>query len=409
MSLNSSPHLNSAFKLLEQLSDLPPSEDLLALVTWSLLCEPGDSTAGKLIDCLGASYALKALISRQSAEQIALEVQGKSDESLEYSPIELTKLIGDGLERWMPRLTFSAVLESLEIHAGLGGKIAFEHEDVWPAGLFDLQRHRPRMLWYRGSKETLEASRRSVSVVGARVSTAYGEMITQELTAAIVDSGAAVISGGAYGIDAMAHKTALASGGKTIAVMAGGLDALYPRANHQLLSRIISEGVVIAEVPAKVQPSKWRFLQRNRLIAAISQSTLVIEAGYKSGARNTAHRAAEIGRPVFAVPGAITSPSSQGCNLMIAERTAELVQNANDFLDLSGLKDPGQFTDTSGLGALETRTLDAIGFDAMSASDISAGAGLTSSETEFALSALSLYGLITKDGSRWRATRQTKV
>lgn len=400
---------HAAYRLLEKLSDLPPNGEMLAHVAWNLLCEPGDSTAGKLIDSLGAEAALNSLINREAVTRLAMQVQeqGNAFEGLQTGQIE--KLIADGFERWLPRLSLAALLESLEILTRVNTKIIFEHEEYWPAGMQDLGFHRPRMLWYRGSLNAIASAEHSVSVVGARASTSYGEKITQDLTAAIVEAGAAVVSGGAYGIDAIAHRTGLAMGGKTIAVMAGGLDSLYPRANHQLLSRIIADGAVVAEVPAKVHPSKWRFLQRNRLIAAMSQTTLVVEAGFKSGARNTANRAAMLNRRVFAVPGPITSPASQGCNMMIADRVAELVQGPSDFLEISGLKEVGQGNQTLTLGALETRALDAIGFEELTAPEIALSAGLTSSETDFALSALKLFGLVSHQRSRWRAVARTKV
>lgn len=399
----------AAYRLLENLTDLPPNGEMLAQVAWNLLCEPGDSTAGKLIDSLGAEPALNSLINRESVARLALQVQEQGNAFDELNIGEIEKLISDGLERWLPRLSFATLLESLEILSRVNTRIIFDHEHRWPSGMQDLGFHRPRMLWYRGSLDAIASAEHSVSVVGARASTSYGEKITQDLTAAIVEAGATVVSGGAYGIDAIAHRTALAMGGKTIAVMAGGLDSLYPRANHQLLSRIISEGAVVAEVPARVHPSKWRFLQRNRLIAAMSQTTLVVEAGFKSGARNTANRAATLNRRVFAVPGPISSPASQGCNMMIAERVAELVQSSNDFLEISGLKELGHGNQALTLGALETRALDAIGFEQLTAPEIALSAGLTSSETDFALSALQLFGLVSYQRSRWRAVFQTKV
>jgi len=400
---------SSAFRLLEKLSDLSPDKEMLAAVAWNQLCEPGDSTAGKLVDSLGAVAALDCLINRVAAGQIALTAQGSGNAFDGLTKDEISKLIADGLERWMPRLNYSTLIENLEILNRVGAQIIFESQDSWPSGLQDLGFHRPRMLWYRGSRDVISSASASVSVVGARASTSYGEKITQELTAAIVDAGVTVVSGGAYGIDAIAHRTALAMGGKTIAVMAGGLDSLYPRTNHQLLSRIISDGAVVAEVPARVAPSKWRFLQRNRLIAAMSQSTLVVEAGFRSGARNTANRAAMLDRRVFAVPGPITSPASQGCNLMIAERVAELIQSPKDFLELTGLQQLDNVDQLAGLGALETRALDAIGFEELTTHEVALAAGLTASETNFALSALQLLGFVSNRRSRWRAVTQTKV
>ena len=169
--------------------------------------------------------------------------------------------------------------------------------------LGDLEAHAPFALWVRGDPRRLAALDRSIALVGARAATGYGEHVTIEAASGLVDRGFAIVSGAAYGIDGAAHRAALASQGTTVAVLAGGLDRFYPSGHEQLLGRIADRGVVVAEVPPAPTPTKWRFLLRNRLIAALSGATVVVEAGWRSGSLNTAGHAATLGRPLGAVPG----------------------------------------------------------------------------------------------------------
>lgn len=397
-----------AFDCLRLLTDLEPSQDLLSQVAWSLLCEPGDGTAGLLIDQLGPSFALQLIIKRSTARDM-LQALRKAGHLVDGdSEKKLLSDLADGLEKWTPRLSFQNLLNSLKLHARIGGKIIFEHETEWPAGLLDLGVHRPRMLWYRGNRSAIASARKSISIVGSRACTSYGESSTHEMVSAAASAGVAVISGGAYGIDAAAHRAALAHGTPTIAILAGGLDSLYPRGNTQLHNRIIAEGALLSEVAPTVTPSKWRFLQRNRLIAAAAQCTLVVEAGLKSGARNTATHAANLQRQVFAIPGQITAPASQGCNLLIANKVAELIQSPADLLEMAGFANLQLNQELASLGALETRALDAVGFSPMSTGEIAHLAGLTMNEVKFALATLQLSGLLFQQGSNWiRAGRST--
>jgi DNA processing protein len=144
-----------------------------------------------------------------------------------------------------------------------------------------------------------------------------------------------VVSGGAYGIDGMAHRATLASGGSTVAVMAGGIDRLYPAGHEALLSRIVEDGAVVSEVPCGTPPTRWRFLQRNRLIAALARATIVIEAGHRSGALNTARHADQLSREVGVVPGPITSAASAGCHRLLREGGAHCVTSVPEIMQLA--------------------------------------------------------------------------
>ena len=170
--------------------------------------------------------------------------------------------------------------------------------------------------------------------MGARAATGYGEHISMEAASGLVDRGFAVVSGAAYGIDGMAHRAALASHGQTIAFLAGGVDRFYPAGHDALLSKIVESGAVVSELPMSAAASKWRFLMRNRLVAAVTQATVVIEAGWRSGSLNTAGQARELGRPVGAVPGPVSSAASAGCHRLIRDYGATLVTCAEEMADL---------------------------------------------------------------------------
>ena len=213
-------------------------------------------------------------------------------------------------------------------------------DGCWPRGLADLGDGAPLALWMRGDVAGLKACDRSIALVGARAATGYGEHVVMEAAAGLADRGFAIVSGGAYGIDGAAHRATLASDQTTIAFLAGGVDRLYPAGHTDLLTRIAERGILIGELPCGSSPTKWRFLQRNRLIAAASRATVVVEAGRRSGSLNTAGHAAAIGRPLGAVPGPVTSPASAGCHRLLQEYGAVCVTNAVEMAELTGIVDP---------------------------------------------------------------------
>ena len=157
-----------------------------------------------------------------------------------------------------------------------------------------------------------------------------------ELSADLAGHGVSVVSGAAYGIDGAAHRAALTAGGTTIALLAGGADRPYPAGHGELIERIAASGAVVSEAPCGTTPTKWRFLQRNRLIAALSDATVVVEAGWRSGSLNTAAHAAALSRPLGAVPGPVTSAASAGCHRLLREFDARCVTNSADALELLG-------------------------------------------------------------------------
>jgi len=205
--------------------------------------------------------------------------------------------------------------------------------DDWPTALNDLAAI-PIGLVVKGDIAAL--SQRSLAIVGTRNPTPYGIRIAQDFAAGFVDREWNIISGGAYGIDSAAHKGALIAEGLTIAVLATGIDVAYPAGNVRLFAEIADNGALVSEVLPGVHAIPVLFLNRNRIIAALSQATLVVEAAFRSGSLRTARDAAELLRPVMAIPGPINAPTSEGCHRLIGERAAEIVTSVPDAIELIG-------------------------------------------------------------------------
>lgn len=200
------------------------------------------------------------------------------------------------------------------------------------SGVAEIQGGQPLGLWLAGRMRLDELGSSGVAIVGARAATEYGVTAASELAAGLAEAGTVVVSGGAFGIDAAAHRGALAVDGATIAVMACGLDGLYPTGNDALLRRIRSEHLVVSEYPPGSRPARHRFLTRNRLIAAMASATVIVEAAARSGAKNTVAWAQALGRPVLAVPGPVTSALSVTPHRLIRDAHAALVTSAQDVL-----------------------------------------------------------------------------
>ena len=203
----------------------------------------------------------------------------------------------------------------------------------WPIPLMDLSSP-PIGLVIKGNRGLLGGLDRSISIVGSRRPTEYGLAVSNKLAADSATAQVAVISGGAYGIDTAAHKGALGVGGSSVAVLAGGFNHLYPAENKRLFSQITNNGLLISEVMPNIKSEPSRFLIRNRLIAALSKATVVVEAEFVSGSIRTARDAAEIFRPVFAIPGQISSPLSAGCHRLIAHRVADIATTLVEILEV---------------------------------------------------------------------------
>src|ERR1700758_3585307 len=262
------------------------------------------------------------------------------------------------------RRDIDCAAEDLDRIDRLGGRLITPDENEWPALAFrafngvDLRRHpdgvAPLALWALGGAGIDEVALRAAAVVGTRASTVYGEQVAADLAAGLCERGVAVVSGGAYGIDGAAHRAALAVDGCTIAVLAGGPDVPYPSGHSALLHRIRGAGLVVSEYPPGIRPARHRFLVRNRLVAALSGATVVVEAGLRSGAANTAAWARALGRVVCAVPGPITSSTSAGCHKLI-RAGAESVTRSDEIVEIIGRA--GEFADE---GESPTSALDKL-------------------------------------------------
>jgi len=221
--------------------------------------------------------------------------------------------------------------QALQNICNSGGVFLTPEEEKWPKQVSSLS-NPPIGLVVKGNVEILK--NKSLAIVGTRNPTPYGIRIAGDFAAGFVDREWDIVSGGAYGIDSAAHRGALVAEGRTIAVIASGIDIQYPAGNSRLFDEICETGAIVSEVMPGVIAMPHRFLTRNRLIAALSQSTLVVEAAFRSGSLRTARDAAELMRPVMAIPGPINSPSSEGCHRLIGERAAELVTSVADAIEL---------------------------------------------------------------------------
>jgi DNA processing protein len=379
-------------------------EDFFAAICWSLICEPGDSFAGLLISSFGAANALVLELEKTSPSKYLSLLREQEDSGIErFRSFE--KVAADARQRWAPRMNLRQVVEACQDMARLGGWFVTSEHHAWPERLLDLENHTPRGLWGMGERSAFDALSDSFSFVGSRIATEYGQSACADLIEPLVARGSAIVSGGAYGIDAAAHRAAIASGGQTVAMMAGGLDRLYPSGNAELFGSIRKRGTLLSEMPPGAEPTKWRFLQRNRLIAALGAATVVVEANPRSGAVSTANRALELDRPVGAVPGPIGSSASDGCHQLIRAAKASLVTCAQDIMELVGSADLHNELENIGLGALETRVYDVIGFGVADLGEICNQAGLTKAEAEIGLASLSLLGFIELDLHGWRRLR----
>ncbi|MGD6978525.1 MULTISPECIES: DNA-processing protein DprA [Citricoccus] len=306
----------------------------IARAALTRLVDPGDVLGLSAVRVWGAVRALDLLTGR---DQPSADERQELSLSLQSAGIPLTSRgWRNGRERWNARSGTLAPERDLDTLHRLGGGLLIPGDPGWPPAVEDLGPAAPVALWYRGTGGMPRAER-TLAVVGSREASAYGRTATRMLTGGIGARGITVMSGGAYGIDALAHQTALGSGTgepATVAVLAGGLDRFYPAGNEQLLRDIASSGLLLSEMSPGTSPTRHRFLQRNRLIAALSGAVLVVEARWRSGAQNTAGHALGLGRDLGVVPGPITSATSAGCHRLLRESPAVIVTQVEEALEL---------------------------------------------------------------------------
>ena len=374
--------------------------NLEAAATWSLLCEPGDSMAGMLRRAIGLEESLFEIRRAKSAKDLLPLLPQDPFRAPQFS-----STLEDSLECWKRRLVSTNINKALETLSALDGFLITPQSQDWPKGLFDLGDAAPAALWAMGQKEVF-SNQSTVSIVGARIASSYGLEVTKDIVNSMATKDYVVVSGGALGIDAQAHRIALDARASTIAIMAGGLDRLYPPRNLDLFEQIKSSGLVISEMAPGISPARWRFLQRNRLIAAIGNATVVVEAGFRSGSINTAGHANEIDRPVGAVPGQINSTRSAGCHRLIKERRAELISTPADLFELLGLR-AQEVACNFGLTDNQIRVLDSFGYFEQTTERVSGISGMTLSDANYALVALEKFGLVLRTSSGWVKTSNT--
>lgn len=351
----------------------------LARAAWSRLAEPNDGAAQLLVSQDGAVAALSQV------------------------------LAGQGAPRWQARLEDLDPERDLGTVQRFGGRLVIPGDDEWPSGLDALGSQAPFCLWVRGPLSLSAATGRAAAIVGARAATPYGERVATDLADGCAERGITVVSGAAYGIDGAAHRGALAAGGPTVAVLAGGVERPYPQGHVQLIDRIARDGSVVSEIPPGSSPTRWRFVERNRLIAALARVTVVVEAAHRSGAMSTAARADRLSLPVAAVPGPVTSALSYGCHRLLrggaicvtsAEELAELAGPIGEYLPEVVPLPPAVH---DGLDPRDLRVFDALPLRrAAAVASLVKAAGLEADSVLAALGRLELRRLAVRDGSGWR-------
>ena len=326
----------------------------------------------------------------------------------------LEGVLGEPAAQRAARVTVEVFERLAEVAAA---RFVVPGDEEWPAGLDDLRRAEsiqrrggePVGLWLRGPGHLAHLMERSVAIVGSRAATAYGNGIAADLAADLVEQGVTVLSGGAFGIDVAAHRGALVAGGPTVCVLANGVDVAYPPGNAPIFETLARDQLLVSELPLAAHPTRVRFLARNRLIAAMSDGTVVVEAALRSGARNTAGWALGCGRPLMAVPGPVYSRASTAPHLMIRNGQAVLVTSAAEVLELISEMGQAMLPLAHGLNRATdalTETQLAV-FEAIparrraSVGDIALAAGVSVPTCLGALTALESAGLVEGNERGW--------
>ena len=355
---------------------------LVAAGSIAMVTEPGDRMAGALTRSLGRLELVELMIDGLDTATViaALKAAGEL-ESCRQSFGDLVATLADSRQRWLPRLSKSRLEHLFSQSASLNLQLLANEDTNWPAGLDDLQDSAPAMLFVEGNPAALSKLSQAVSIVGSRAASSYGLQVTSSLVRELAKVSRATVSGGALGIDAQVHRASIERELPTLAVMAGGMDRKYPSANFKLFKQVVANGALISEMPPGVAPTRWRFLQRNRLIAALTPTTVVVEAGIRSGSIRTANNALELSRELYAIPGPVLSGTSLGTNALIADNKAQILSDLKYFATGS-VNNPNQQIES----ALASRAQDAIregGFPSLW--EVAKLAGLTMSESELAL------------------------
>ncbi|MFF9194783.1 DNA-processing protein DprA [Streptomyces sp. NPDC014779] len=393
----------------------PPDEERLARAALSHIVEPGDPHAGRALRRYGATGFLRLLRENAVPAQPGLWAPGTpgpyedvhDDSHGERTPPALTEA---RLAGWRRRARTATPEQHLDHIARLGGRFVIPGDTEWPRQLDDLGDARPIGLWVRGPADLRAWALRSVALVGARACTPYGAHTAAALAAGLSERGWVVVSGAAFGIDGAAHRGALGTGGATIAVLACGVDVPYPRGHAGLIRRITEQGLVLGELPPGGHPTRSRFVLRNRVIAALTRGTVVVEAEHRSGSLVTARAAARLGRHTMGVPGPVTSGLSAGVHELLRGE-ATLVSDAADIVELVGdigqLAPPrrGPVLPRDLLAPDTARVLEALpARHPTPLADIATRAGTDPDHTLAKLYELHSLGFVERHDDHWRLT-----
>jgi DNA protecting protein DprA len=370
------------------------------------LAEPGRRDLGELVRAVGPVEALARIRAG------AVPAQLREVTAARMSTMDLAET------------PYRALAEA----ARVGARIVTPEDDEWPARLDDLvvlsrpvadpierDTDPPLCVWVRGPLALRDACERSVAVVGARASTSYGDHVAADLAYGLAERGWTVVSGGAYGIDAAAHRGALAAAGPTIAVLACGVDRCYPTSHRLLFDRIAETGLIFSEWPPGADPHRHRFLVRNRVIAALARGTVVVEAALRSGARSTLRRARQLGRLAMVVPGPVTSALSAGAHEELREPDTILVARTDHIVDAVGTIGAdlapvarAEPTARDALTRLERQVLDGVRpRKILTAEEIARAVGVSPREARATLPALERARFVTAVGGGYRLWRKS--
>lgn len=374
--------------------------------------EPGDRLLYAAIGELGVERT-RSLIDATGPEPLGALRDAAEGAGLAADTAQLSQ----ALERWRSRRAELDGARDLRVMSRLGARLVTPEDPEWPEGVDELGLDGPLGLWVRGPAGLADVLESSVALVGARAADAYGIHLARSFAWDLVAAGHTVVSGGAFGIDAAAHSAALQASESgsvgTVAFMAGGVDRFYPRANADLLGEVAASYAVVSEAAPGSTPMRHRFLMRNRLIAAAATATVVVQAGWRSGAINTANRAAELNRPVGAVPGPVTTAENAGCHRLIRDGAAMLVTTAAEVVELVGplevasepeaqgtlrITDPMTDDELRVYGALPQRR-------GAEAAAIAVRAGLDMPAVMAALAVLELAGAAERGANGWMKAR----
>ncbi|MFF5974704.1 DNA-processing protein DprA [Streptomyces sp. NPDC012769] len=388
----------------------------LARAALTHIVEPGDEHAGRALRRHGAVRFLD-LLQADAPHNTHQPTRHSGAEPLPgtEAPPDTEQFPGTGDKRiasWRRRARTATPDRDLDLITGLGGRFLIPGDTEWPRQLDDLGDTRPIGLWIRGPADLRTWALSSVAVVGARACTPYGAHTAATLAAGLAERGWVVVSGAAFGIDGAAHRGALGTGGATAAVLACGVDVPYPRGHARLIDRIAEQGLVIGELPPGVHPTRSRFVLRNRVIAALTRGTVVVEAEYRSGSLVTARAAARLGRHTMGVPGPVTSGLSAGVHELLRGE-ATLVTDAAEIIELVGavgeLAPPrrGPVLPRDLLTPDTARVLEALpGRGPASLTTIATRAGTHPDHTLAKLYELHSLGFVERQQDDWRLTNR---